>query len=576
MARRGFRIHSRALYDPFSYQELMAPIETAQSAYNQMQDNMLTLGEEANVYKQLIDTDPYASGILKGYNDTLADLSNRLSNEGLKSVNRNTLLSVRRKYNNEVKPVNDAAKTLMGIQDMYRQAYAKDNTLMRGAMPSIRDLVENPGAMPHMVSGTSLYNQGAQAAKSASMRKQNFSAKVNELVRGYIHTVNTAGYNSVEAQQFLDEASRQPELQAIVNQIYGANQVGKLDNPQQGMDWIVRGVFDGLTYEQKDDLKYDQYAAEMRAAARAAAKTSGSGSTFGAGISPLNIYSQKEKNKARENIAKYEKYFDHKADGSWVLNALGKKHFGETKTSYVTNTGGVVPTANVTPLTGFLESTGYLNGNYSEENAVNAWTKYYNEHQKDTYDATKMTGYRYVPQSDDKTILLDLYKGHNNNGKIYTVDYDRRSNSFVNDKQINVGDITGITDIEMTPIGFVANASTKNGSVRLAMPDVGGPRLEWMQQQMFPAIDRLRTNLVETLQHSQYSQYARNPEQAMMVAQNNAIMAYNNGDMDGYRRFASDAQFLAEQLSAYEAGIQNLYNEMSNVYRATDAEVTKR
>lgn len=575
MARRGFRIHSRALYDPFNYQELMAPIERAESAYADMQNNMLTLGEEANVYRQLIDTDPYASGILKGYNDTLENMSNTLSREGLKSVNRNTLLSLRRKYNNEVKPINDAAKTLAGIQDMYRQAYSKDNTLMRGAMPSIRDLVENPGAMPHMVSGSSLYNQGAQAAKSASGRKQNFSAKVNELVRGYIHTVNTTGYNSAEAQQFLDMASRQPELQAIVNQIYGANQVGRLDNPQQGMDWIVRGVFDGLSYDQKDDLKYDQYAAEMRAAARASAKTSGSGSTFGAGISPLNIYSQKEKNEARALIAGYQDFFNRKADGTWELSARGKKE--KDKTGIYRPEHGVYGRPD--EQNAFRNTMRKIAGDSplnTDQDYINAWTKYYNEHQKETYDATKMTGYRYIPQSDDKTILLDLYKGHNSDGKIYTVDYDRGSNSFVNDKQINVGDVTGITDIEMTPVGFVVNASTKNGSVRLAMPDVGGPRLEWMQQQMFPAIDRLRTNLVETLQHSQYSQYARNPEQAMMVAQNSAIAAYNNGDMDGYRKFASDAQFLAEQLSAYEAGIQNLYDEMSNVYRATDAEVIKR
>ena len=233
--------------------------------------------------------------------------------------------------------------------------------------------------------------------------------------------------------------------------------------------------------------------------------------------------------------------------------------------------------ASITPLTNFLESTGYLNGDYSEENAASAWTKYYNEHKKDTYDATKMTGYRYIPQSDDKTILLD-YKGHSNKGKVYTVDYDRKTNNYIEDKPIDIKDITGVTDIEMTPVGFVVNASTKSGdSVKLKMPDVGGPRLEWMQQQMFPAIDNIRNGLVKTLSESNtYREYARNPQQAMLLAQALAADAYSRGDLRGYQGYMDDAQIIADELSKYESGIQNLYNEMSNMYRATDAEVTKR
>lgn len=565
MARRGFRIHSSARFNPFSYQELIAPLQEYEQAYGQMQDAMLTLGEEANQYKQLVDTDEYASGVLKGYNDALAEMSGTLSTQGLKSVNRNSLIGLRRRYNDEVKPVNDAAKTLAGIQDMYRQAYAKDPTMMKGAMPTIKGLIDNPGAMPHMVSGSSLYSQGNQAAKNASGRKYEYSAKVNDLVNGYIRTVERSGYNSAEAQQFLDAASRQPELQAIVNQIYGANRVDMLDNPQQGMDWIVRGVFDGLAYNEKNDLKFDQYGAEMRAAARAqaAAKAAGASSNdFGAGITPLNIYSQKERSQAKADIAKYRDYFTQKADGTWELNEKGRKEYKQLPR---TNTAGIVSPSGMTKFASFINGIGGVNDNsmLSENDVVNAWTKYYNEHQKESYDATKMTGYRYIPQADDKTLILDLYKGHNNKGKIYTVDYDKKSNSFVEDKQIDIKDITGISDIEMTPIGFIVNASTKNnGSVRLAMPDVGGPRLNWMQQQMFPAIDNMRNDLVEVLSQSKYRDYARDPYTALRIAQS---LGYED-----------DARFIAEQLSNYESGIQTLYNEMPNIYRATDAQVIKR
>jgi hypothetical protein len=340
-----------------------------------------------------------------------------------------------------------------------------------------------------MVSGTSLYNQGAQAAKSASVRKQNFSAKVNELVRGYIHTVNTAGYNSVEAQQFLDKASRQPELQAIVNQIYGANQVGKLDNPQQGMDWIIRGVFDGLTYEQKDDLKYDQYAAEMRAAARAAAK-SGSGSNGLGHVDKFNLYSQKDLSAAGKFITKHQDEFTQKADGTWELTEAGKRKFKDRSVTNETiiSHGLGQPGQLTSRFDEALESV-YGKKINNERDYVNAWTAYYDMYGTDTYDARKATGYRYVPQGDDAEIIKRLYGSHNNSGKIYTVDYNPKTGNYESDKEISANDIKTIGDIEMSGAGVIVNAGLSNGtSVKLKMP-ISGPRLSNIQDIILRDID---------------------------------------------------------------------------------------
>ena len=302
---RGFRIHSNAVFNPFSYQELLAPIQDYQQAYDQMQDAMLAAGEEANQYKQLIDTDEYASGILRGYNDALAEMSGKLSSEGLKTINRNSLLSLRRRYNNEVKPINDAAKTLAGLQDMYRQAYAKDNTLMRGAMPSIRDLVENPGATPQMVSGNDLYKQGAQAAQSASARIYNtdFGNRIN----GYIQQVAEQGYSPELVAQFIQDASSIPELardMQNIRQMY--NTQGLEDRGYKADQYIMQGILDGISYQRKDNFVDDwqaklatQFAYNQKAADAAyqrqanlatlkaglKAGTSGSGSGSGSRVS---------------------------------------------------------------------------------------------------------------------------------------------------------------------------------------------------------------------------------------------------------------------------------------------------
>lgn len=276
MARRGFRIHSSAVFDPFSYQEMLAPLMQAQTAYDQMQDNMLTLGEEANTYKQLIDTDPEASKTLQSYNDTLESMANQLSTQGLKAVNRNSLLNLRRRYNRDVKPINDAAKTLAGLQDMYRNAYAKDQTLMKGAMPTISELVANPGAMPHMVSGTDLYKQGAQAAQSASARinETDFGNRIN----GYIQQVATQGYSPELVASFLQDVSAIPDLANSIQSIRDMYKTNNLeDRGYQADKFIMQGILDGITYQKKENYVQDwqahmatQYAYQQKAADAAA------------------------------------------------------------------------------------------------------------------------------------------------------------------------------------------------------------------------------------------------------------------------------------------------------------------
>ena len=573
MARRGFRIHSSAVFDPFSYQEMLAPLMQAQTAYDQMQDNMLVLGEEANTYKQLIDTDPEASKTLQEYNNTLESMANQLSTQGLKAVNRNSLLNLRRRYNRDVKPINDAAKTLAGLQDMYRNAYAKDQTLMKGAMPTISELVANPGAMPHMVSGNSLYNQGAQAAKAASTRKQDFKARINGIVRGYIDTVDTYGYNSAEAAQFLDAASRQPELQAIVNQIYGANRVGNLDNPGQGMQWIIRGVFDGLTYDQKTDLKYDQYAAEMRAAARAA-QTSGAGSSGGSGhVDKFNLYNMKDMTQAGKYIAQHHDYFVQKADGTWGLSDVGKERFKNEQAAISQRMpaagfqGTGITHRNKSGFTTELEKV-YGKEIKTEQDYLNAWSQYYDMYGRDTYDATKQTAYRYIPQGDDTDILKRLYKTSSPDGKIYTVEYNSDSNKFVNtNDSISVKDIDTIGDIEMSNAGIVVNVGLKDGNnVQVKMP-ISSSRLSNLERSTLPHIDNTRNAIISELYKQEeqtgipYSRYASNPEDAL------ALAAQYDPQME---------QWLSYMLSSYEGSIQAAYDDLANIYRATDAQVSKR
>ena len=469
---RGFRIHSGAVFNPFTLKELREPIQEYNQAYSQMQDYMLTAGEEANQYRQLVDTDEWARGVLKGYNDTLSNVSTQLAREGLKSINKSTILGLRREYNDKVKPVNDAAKTLAGLQEMYRQAYAKDQTMMRGAMPSIKDLVENPSAMPQMVSGVQLYNQGNAASKSASLRNFSETEFGKRIIRGYIEKAEEIGYSPELVRQFMQDASAIPELAAeIVNIQQMYNTMG-LQNPEQANRFIMQGILDGIQYQRKTDYKYDQLGAEYRAAARKKAEDDAL-SGLQAYLKPFNMYSQNEATQAAKDIDDYMKYFDRTTSG-WTLNKKGEKELERLKRNkefqkdndYAYSGESGVKQKN---LLTFIED------NLREgETPGQAYERYYNSHRYETYDTHQDTGYRYIPQSDDLAVLeremqaLGVRDKHDN---YITYDYDRKTRSYIESGKVKPSDIKNFSDIEISDSGIVVNAVKKDGSiVKLKMP----------------------------------------------------------------------------------------------------------
>lgn len=459
---RGFRLHSSAVFNPFDYQQMLAPLAQAQTAYNQVQDSLLTSGEEANQYKQLIDNDEWAKGVLQGYNTALEDAANRLNSEGLRGTNRSTLMRLRKNYNDNVKPINDAAKTLAELQNTYRQAYAKDNTLMRGAMPSIRELVEDPGATPQMVSGVQLYNQGAAASKSASLRQFKETELGKELIRGYFKLSQERGYSPEVVNAFMQDASQIPELAAEIANIQQMYNTAGLQDPQQANRFIMQGILDGIQYEKKTDYKYDQLGAEYRAAVRKNGDNSGN---TGFPVNTFNLYSQKQRSEAAKNIDKYSKYFTQKADGTYSLTDEGKNAY---KANYTTRFVGDNPTVT-SGFSRFIKSIAK-----DGESPERAWARYVGESSDEYLDMSRETGYRYQPQADDATVLKNLLlMNSDKKGKLSVVDYDTDTRKYVETNDtISVDDIKKGTvgNIEISDKGITVDVNNGKGTHKVMLP----------------------------------------------------------------------------------------------------------
>lgn len=569
---RGFRMHSSAVFNPFDYQQMLAPLAQAQTAYNQMQDSLLASGEEANQYRQLIDNDEWASNVLKRYTSALEDATDRLNKEGLRGTNRSTLMRLRKTYNDTVKPVNDAAKTLAEIQNTYRQAYAKDNTMMRGAMPSIRELVENPNAMPQMVSGVQLYNQGAAASKAASLRQFKNSEFGKKLIHGYFELSQERGYSPEVVNAFMMDASQIPELAAEIANIQQMYNTAGLQDPQQANRFIMQGILDGIQYNKSVDYKYDQMGAEMRAAARKGSAGAGGLNSVSL-LKPVNIYSQRERSKAAKNIDRFQDMFEQKTDGSWVLSNKGKEAYEREKRAAKSYNGAINPgspgfSADMFNNSGRIGLSGFINSIKKEgETPEQTWARYYNENSGETYDAHKDTGYRFIPQSDDGETILNLIKGHGatgrNNDKIALVDFNPKTKQYeeTNDT-IDSKDLKTVVDLDVTQYGIVATVLDKNNKeVTVKYPKVSPVHHNAIisnSRKLHDFEDKWES-LLNNLGY---------PEGAEPSVEE---VIYATGDAYG----ENAAIELDEAYQNYIATQQSIYNNLANTYRTGNAKASE-
>ncbi len=207
----------RAVYQPFSFQEKLAPLQMMKEEYDKINEGISTLGEAASQYYQYLDDDTKAA--VDQYNAGLQQVAGELSANGMKAVNRNTLNALRRQYTSQIQPIQQAAQTVGALYNTVREMQLKDPTLMVQSMPTVKDIMADPSARPSVISGTQLMKEGATAA------------------------LTLPGVDYAAISRYLNgDASAIPDLDKTAQQIaanYGVSS-------EQAMGYITNGIMSGL------------------------------------------------------------------------------------------------------------------------------------------------------------------------------------------------------------------------------------------------------------------------------------------------------------------------------------------
>lgn len=266
-------VTNQSHFKPMSFEEILKPYQIMTEEYNKREAEISALDTKAETMRQYAQQEIDAAKLegrqpasfatqYMNYANSLDKAAEDLATKGLKGTNRKTIYDLTNQYQSNVVPIENAVNTLNKLSEEQRKLgpnYLFDNNYSSGNI-SIQDLIDNPNMGYHAVSRDELYKKGADAAKAESVRNVINNPAVKDLANQYFKIVNTVGYDSAEAQAFMENMKTIPGLEQAFNSIRKSAGVESLDSNNQSIadSEILNGMFAGLNYKETIDYKKDE------------------------------------------------------------------------------------------------------------------------------------------------------------------------------------------------------------------------------------------------------------------------------------------------------------------------------
>lgn len=166
MARSDYFIIN-SQFKPFSYNEMLAPVQMANQEFYNVQEQLGQLDTQASVWEGLInkEVDPEAYDQYSAYSNALRNEANSLIQKGLTPASRRSLSKMRARYSSDIVPLEQAYSRRQALQDEQRKALLQNPSLIYDRDAStirLKELMDNPTLQPRSISGALLTQQVAQ------------------------------------------------------------------------------------------------------------------------------------------------------------------------------------------------------------------------------------------------------------------------------------------------------------------------------------------------------------------------------------------------------------------------------
>ena len=536
MAANYIVINSK--FKPFSYAEMLQPVQMATLAHQEVENEYADLATKANVWDEMANeqTDPYAYKMYKTYSNDLEEQAGQLAREGLTPASRQNMLRMKQRYSSDIVPIEQAYKRRQELIDEQRKLLSQDNKLMfdrNASMLSLDDLIKNPQLTYQSYSGATLAKQVGTAAQNlAKEMRENPRKWRNILGNQYFETIMQHGYRPEEIVQVLqNDPNASSVLKGIVEDAVGSSNIaswGDTDTLNRAYEYARQGLWNAVgetQYQIQSNKAYDyamqdQLARNKEARARAAKEAEEKARLYYRAVPKTTVDGDKKTTQMGDDL----KFIQEMMRDPSLLNEVKKGYNIGYPTQYgaVVGGGSYETEPNMDRLSQLSKRYGFdININ---DNNGNITTNLGELAQKLSNDirSSAVRSFSYKPNITQSDLITQVLKEN-------TRSYYRRSNSTglweLDDNkkgdEIDISDLnkyfTSDADIDFDPdLGFIINSTDSKGETRSAILDTEllddqNRTFSRAQQAIKVALengeDELATTLIDATMEAFYKRY---------------------------------------------------------------------
>lgn len=247
-------------FKPFSYSEMLAPVQAATTEHKLIEEGLGELATKASIFDKLASqqTSPVAAAQYKAYADDLTKQADLMAKQGLTPESRKGLLNMKKRFASEITPIELAINKKEELTKEQREALKKDSSLMfdvnYGAI-SIDKLLNNPSATYNTISGSDLTKRTSAMASSFAKTIQSNPQYKSILGGQYFQQMQQMGYTPQQIMQtVMNDPNAPKELKQIADTVWQESGLDNWDEAtkNRAREYINAGLYDAIGTQSLD------------------------------------------------------------------------------------------------------------------------------------------------------------------------------------------------------------------------------------------------------------------------------------------------------------------------------------
>lgn len=247
-------------FRPFSYDELIKPLMQYKEAYDKVEADYSNLAAQTEQWKDIANQtqSPEAYAMYSKYANDLNNIVDDFS-KGMTLQNRSQLLTMKRRYASDIKPIENAANRRKELADEQRKINAQDPTRIwqhKASEMSLDEFIKNPSAdYGQSISGATLTAQVAAGAAALAKEFRDNPERMKKLVGGdYYEYIKQRGFSSKAVlAAVMDNPNASPVLTNLVESTIGSTGIkdwGDKASVQQAYNYARQGLWNAVGQDE--------------------------------------------------------------------------------------------------------------------------------------------------------------------------------------------------------------------------------------------------------------------------------------------------------------------------------------